>query len=575
MDQSAGSIGNLTQVGATAMGASETSVGQAARPPAGPLPASFPPGAGAPPPKTLQVPMARAVAIATEHFENARRAQAESVCLQILAVDPEQPDALHICGAIAHLAGKHGIALALMEKVARLQPGNAHVLYNLGVVYAALQRDTQAATCFREALQRMPHHRGALQSLGNLALGSDQFVEAQRCYEGALLRAPRDAILHLSLAMVFNAQRQLERAGWFFQRALELAPDNPRIGWESSQYYLLMGEFERGWRSYESRFPAGNECKVWHYPFAYPRWNGQSLAGKHILVHGEQGLGDEIMFLSLVPELLEEGARVTLAGQPHLVPLWRQTFPQCRSYAQARINDDAWTRSPPPWLNELGPVDYQVPCGSLALLRRSDAQDFARQRPYVRPDPEKAAVWRARLDAHFGARSSGRMRVGLVWAGNPSPKLRVARRKDEKRSLALREFAALADVSGVDWVSLQTWEAARQIQEAPPELAIFDVATHLKDFGETAALIQNLDLVISVDTSVCHLAGAMGKPVWILLPFIGEWRWGLDAQRSLWWPSARLFRQERPGDWADVLVRVRRALLADHTNERLSANTIA
>lgn len=570
MDQSAGSAGSIAQVSTTTY---ETPVGQTASPPAGPLPASFPPGASASPPMTLQVPMARAVALATEHFENGRRAQAESVCLQILAVDPEQPDALHICGAIAHLAGKHGIALALMEKAARLQPGNAHVLYNLGVVCAALHRDTSAAACFRQALQIMPHHRGALQSLGNLALGSDQYVEAQRCYEGALVRAPRDAILHLSLAMVFNAQRQLERAGWFFQRALELAPDNPRIGWEASQYYLLMGEFERGWRLYESRFPAGNECKVWHYPFPYPRWNGEPLAGKHVLVHGEQGLGDEIMFLSLVPELLAEGAQVTLAGQPHLEPLWRETFPQCRSYAQARVNDDAWTRSPPSWLAELGQIDYQIPCGSLALLRRSQAQDFTRQRPYVRPNPEKSAIWRARLDEHFGVPSSQRLRVGLVWAGNPSPKLRVARRKDEKRSLALREFAALCDVTGVEWVSLQTWEAARQIQEAPPQMAIFDVAPHLKDFGETAALIENLDLVISVDTSVCHLAGAMGKPVWILLPFIGEWRWGLDEQRSLWWPSARLFRQQRPGDWSEVLARVRHALLSEQVAERPFAKT--
>jgi len=336
-----------------------------------------------------------------------------------------------------------------------------------------------------------------------------------------------------------------------------------RIRWEAAMVYLLVGDFERGWAFYEARFPAGNDCKVWQYPFPFPRWQGESLAGKHLLVHGEQGLGDEMMFLSIVPELIEEGARVTLVGQPHLHELWRDALPQCRAYVQLRANEDAWTRIEPYWIGELADVDYQIPFGSLALIRRRSAADFARQRPYIKANPAKSADWAAWLDTRLGPRKSARgerLRIGLVWAGNPAPHNVIANRKDAKRSLPLSEFYRLGEIPGVDWVSLQTWQAADQVRQAPPQFPLLDCSERLTDFAQTAALVDNLDMVISVDTSVCHLSGAMGKPVWILLPHMGEWRWGLDPERSLWWPTARLFRQARAGDWTGVVDRVGAAL---------------
>lgn len=526
----------------------------------GALPSGLPPGPQTTPgPALLSVSVEQAVAIATEHFEAGRRAEAEGVCLQILAVEPEQSDALHICGALAHLAGKHGIALPLLEKAARLQPGNAQIQYNLGVVFSALRMHPQAAQCYRNTLGLQASHLNALQNLGNIYLEHEQFTEAQRCYEAALPLAPRNAVVYLALGLLFNAQRQVQRARWLFERALELEPDNARIQWEAAQVFLLLGDFERGWQYYEARFPAGNDCKVWHYPFPFPRWQGEPLAGKHLLVHGEQGLGDEMMFLSIVPELLAEGARVSLVGQPHLHQLWRDALPECPAYVQLRANEDAWTRIEPDWLPQLGAVDYQIPFGSLALLRRRSLADFERQRPYITPDPVKVADWADWL-AQQRAAPGQRLRVGLVWAGNPAPGNIVANRKDAKRSLALAEFFRLAALPGVDWISLQTWQAAEQVRAAPPEFPLLDCSDRLTDFSQTAALVANLDLVISVDTSVCHLSAAIGKPVWILLPFVGEWRWGLDPERAHWWPTARLFRQDSPGDWGGVVTRVGAAL---------------
>lgn len=527
----------------------------------GDLPADFPPGPQTTPQRALlSVSVAQAVQIATQYFEAGNRPEAESICLQILTAQPEQPDALHICGALAHLAGKHGIALPLLEKAARLQPDNAQIQYNLGVVFNALRMLDAAAPCYRRALALQPQHLNALQNLGNLALETEDFVEAQRCYEAALPLAPHSAVLHLSLGLMFNAQRQIERARPFFEQALALDPGNVRIQWEAAQFMLLSGDFERGWQLYESRFPAGDDCRVWQYPFPFPRWRGEPLAGKHLLVHGEQGLGDEIMFLSIVPELLAEGARVSIVGQSHLHALWREALPQCDSYVQVRANEDAWTKITPEWLPQLGQVDYQISFGSLGLIRRRQARDFGRQRPYIKVDPKRSAEWGAWLDERLGPRSTARLRVGLVWAGNPAPTNLSANRKDAKRSLALAEFLALQDLDQVDWVSLQTWQAAAQVRAMPPSFRLLDCAERLTDFSQTAALVDQLDLVISVDTSVCHLSAAMGKPVWVLLPFIGEWRWGLDAQRCLWWPTARLFRQTAPGDWGNVVMRVGAAL---------------
>jgi tetratricopeptide (TPR) repeat protein len=301
-------------------------------------------------PQVQQVTVEQAVALAVEHFQAGRRAEAEAVCLQILEQQPEQPDALHVAGSLAHLERKNGYALALLEKSVRLNSSNPQSQYNLGVVYGALQKMDQAAERYRAAITLDPNHVSALMNLGNIAMEREVFEEARSCYETAVRVQPDNANLHLAMALMFFAQRRVDEARPYFQRALDLDPNSHRIRWEASHWCLLKGDFVNGWTLYESRFPSGHECKVWHYPYPYPLWRGEPLAGKNVLVHGEQGLGDEIMFFSIVPELLAEGAIVTLVGQPHMTQLWKDSFPQCRVYPQLRANQDAWTREPLPWM---------------------------------------------------------------------------------------------------------------------------------------------------------------------------------------------------------------------------------
>jgi hypothetical protein len=176
--------------------------------------------------------------------------------------------------------------------------------------------------------------------------------------------------------------------------------------------------------------------------------------------------------------------------------------------------------------------------------------------------PEDAAQWDRHLTERIGRAHPLRHRIGLVWAGNPAHNNMIANRKDARRSIGLEPLTKLADLPGIDWVSLQTWEAAQQVRDIASRMTILDCSARLKSFADTAALVANLDAVISVDTSVCHLASAMGKPVFLLLPHGGEWRWGLDPKRSLWWPTVRLFRQPKPWDWASVVRELRVELLA-------------
>jgi Glycosyltransferase family 9 (heptosyltransferase) len=225
-------------------------------------------------------------------------------------------------------------------------------------------------------------------------------------------------------------------------------------------------------------------------------------------------------------------------------------------HEQLRADEDAWTHRPVPWLNTTAPIHYQIPFGSLPRLLRASAERFAPARSYLQADPAKSRVWAGKL-GHLHQR-----RVGLCWAANPAIQDAVAARRSRKKSLTLATLAPLTAAAGIDFVSLQTWEAARQVADAAPETRtrILDVSASLQDFSDTAALMMNLDLVITVDTSVAHLAGALGKPVWILLPWQADWRWHDTGDASEWYPQARLFRQPTLGDWASVVRAVGKAL---------------
>ncbi len=496
-----------------------------------------------------------AVQLAVSHLQSGNRAEVEALCLKILEVEPENPDALHLTGVLAHLAGKQGIALALIEKAVRCAPGQAQFHYNLGVVLGALRRSAEAVASYREAAHLEPQHPSAWLNLGNALLEDDRIDEAVQSYRQHLAVRPQDAAATLALAIALYSARQFDEAAPMYERSVALAPDDARTHWEYAHLLLMCRDYARGWEEYEYRFAAAGS-NVWNYPYPFERWNGEPLVGKTIILHGEQGLGDEIMFASLYGEMIAQAGHVIICCQPHLAALFRTSFPRATVHEQLRADEDAWTRRPVPWLNTTAPIHYQIPFGSLPRLLRRGAEGFADPQAYLVADPAKSRVWAGKL-GHLRQH-----RVGLCWAANPAIQDAVAARRSRKKSLTLATLEPLLATSGIDFVSLQTWEAARQVADAAPgtRARILDVSASLQDFSDTAALMMNLDLVITVDTSVAHLAGALGKPVWILLPWQADWRWHDSGDSSEWYPRARLFRQPALGDWASVVRAVGKAL---------------
>lgn len=518
----------------------------------------IPPAAAPAVASSTVVSIADAVQLALSQFQAGHRAEVEALCLKIMEVEPEHPDALHLTGVLAHLAGKQGIALALIEKAVRINPSHAQFQYNLGVVYGVLRRTDAALAAYREAARLDPAHVSAWLNLGNALLEVDRLDEAIDAYQQHLKVKPHDAAATLALAIALYSARRFDMARTPYENSVALASADARAHWEYAHWLLMTRDFARGWEEYEYRFAALGS-NVWNYPYPFPRWEGEALAGKTIILHGEQGLGDEIMFASIYLEVMTQARHVIICCQPHLAALFRSSFPGATIHDQLRADEDAWTRRPVPWLNITAPIHYQIPFGSLARLRRRSSASFPQHTGYLKADAAKVAVWAGKL-GHLSGK-----RVGLCWAANPAMQDAVAARRSRKKSLTLQVLEPLLDateVTGAHFVSLQTWEAARQVAGAAPatRMRVLDVSADLQDFSDTAALMMNLDLIITVDTSVAHLAGALGRPVWILLPWQADWRWHDTGETAEWYPSARLYRQPAIDDWDAVVNQAKKDL---------------
>ncbi len=312
-----------------------------------------------------------------------------------------------------------------------------------------------------------------------------------------------------------------------------------------------MGRFEAGWRLYEWRKKLDKPASSRVYP--QPEWLGvEDIAGKTLFLHWEQGLGDTIQFCRYARLAEARGARVIMEVQQPLYRLLRQISPTIQIIGQGE---------------KPAAFDYHCPLLSLPLAFRTTLETIPAAVPYLHADPDRAARWRHRLAALPGHK------VGLVWAGDPN-KSRIPNRvinMDQRRSITLAHFSRLAEVVGVSFVSLQKGEAAAQARTPPEGMVLHDWTDELHDFADTAALVEALDLVISVDTSVVHLTGALGKPVWMLNRYDQCWRWLLDRIDSPWYPTARLFRQQSPGDWHGVIRAVAAALRAETAQMRPEA----
>lgn len=513
----------------------------------------------------------RLLADAMQRHREGRLAEAAELYRRVLALQPKHPDALHLLGLLEHARGAHADSLKLIERAIAINARIAAFHTARGMVLAALGRGEAALQALARALSLEPRNPEALNTLGNLRLSMGDAVAAEESYRQALDARPQYAEALSNLGSALRAQGRLadaeaalleairlrpsyatalanlglvlqEQARWvealaMYDRALAADSRHPAAHGNRSMLLLLLGRLEEGFAEYEWRWRMPDFATP-RRDFPQPAWNGSRLAGETLLVHAEQGLGSAIQFVRYVKPISDKtGARVILECQPPLLRLFRQSVAGWgEPIAEVVVKGEA-----------LPPFDRQVPLMSLPHLLGTTLSTIPVTIPYLRADDGDIAVWQARLT------SARRPRIGLVWAGNRRHE------NDHNRSLPANRLVPLVSCLEAAFFSLQ-------VPVSPFDLACFpagrvvDLAPHLADFADTAAALAALDLVITVDTAAAHLAGALGRPAWLLLPFVPEWRWLLDREDSPWYPSLRLFRQRYPGDWDEVIERVAVAL---------------
>jgi tetratricopeptide (TPR) repeat protein len=457
-----------------------------------------------------------------------RLAEAEASYREALRLRPDFPNVHNNLGNTLRDLNRLAEAEASYRKAVRLRPDYPDFHNNLGVALYDLGSLAEAEASYREALRIRPDSPTVHNNLGNTLRDLNRLVEAEASYREALRLRPDSPDVHNNLGNTFRDLNRLAEAEASYREAVRLRPDHSEAHTNLALALLLTGQFEEGWEEYEWRPSRSDQS------FLPPLWRGEAIGDRVILLRAEQGLGDTLQFCRYVP-LVAAAGRTILEVQAPLVRLLSGLDGITVMVAQGDM---------------LPSFDLHCPLLSLPRVLGTTLDTIPATTPYLIADPALAADWRKRLTDVDG------LRVGLVWAGGQQ----LAPAIDRRRSIALDSLAPLGEVSGVSLVSLQKSELKAQDTHPPRGLMLLDFTADLHDFADTAALIDGLDLVISVDTAVAHLAGALGKPVWLLNRFDTCWRWLLNRDDSPWYPTMRQFRQPRPGDWNSVICGVRDAL---------------
>jgi tetratricopeptide (TPR) repeat protein len=497
--------------------------------------------------------------LALRHHQSGNLQEAELLYRQILDADPSHSGAYLFLGAIAHQSGRlenalelvrHAIALnpydpayhynfgnILTEQGRReeavvsyqealaLNPRYARAHSNLGFVFLALEKRHEALDCFREALRIDPQLEEAHCNMGLALADLGKLDEAGVCFGHALQLQPDDAGIHLNLGYVLATQGKGAEAKEHYDRALHLPPERAKSRWNRSLLRLIQGDLDRGWADYEQRWAVPGIIKR-HGD--RPRWDGMPFSGQTLLLYAEQGLGDTFQFIRYAPLVKQRGGTVLFECQPTLL----------HALASVPGVDEIFARGA-----SLPRFDLQAPLLSLPGIFGTTLDTIPATVPYLIADQARIETWRNRLAGLQG------FRVGISWQGGTD------QRNDCLRSVPLACFAAMARLPGVRLVSLQKGHGTQDLRSMAEELPILDLGEQLdadSAFTDTAAIMKHVDLIVTVDTAVTHLAGALGVPVWTVLAYMPDWRWLLERSDSPWYPTMRLFRQKQPGDWQAV-----------------------
>jgi len=430
-------------------------------------------------------------------------------------------------------------AIQCFSSAAALRPQDAETLNNLGIAWKEGGRLDLAVAAYRRAIEARPDFAIPWFNCGNAHREDNRLVEAADCYEEARRRDPGNLQILVNLAVTLKHLRRLDEAADCLNEVLERSPELPAARFDRSLILLLRGELETGWDEYEWRLrqePISAPC-------GSQRWDGTALNGRSILVLSEQGIGDEVMFGSCLPQLAQEASRCVFQCDPRLLPLVSRSLPGITAVAKTTAatvpSDTAY--------------DVHEFLGSLPRRFRRTLGDFPRQAAYLRPDPGRVAEWRSKL-----ARLGGTLKVGISWRGGKD------RETQRQRSIPVEHWKPVVQVPGVRFVNLQYGPAAADAALFRERfgIALDDGADcdPVADLDGFAAKLAALDLVISVDNSTVHLAGALGRPVWTLLPFCSDWRWMLEGETTPWYPAMRLFRSRALDGWPELMLRTARLL---------------
>jgi tetratricopeptide (TPR) repeat protein len=426
---------------------------------------------------------------AAEHITAGDLAQAQSLLGTILDENARDPDGLHLMGLVGLKAGKFQAAASYIESAISLRPMDSRLYGNCGEAYRRYGNMDLAFQRLQRALELDPQNAGAWCNYGSLCREIGRIDDAIAAYRKAVALDSKNANAHYNLGLAL----------------------------------LVSGSFIEGWKEYEYRWEA-----LPHLPQRnnlQPRWSGQSLAQRTLLVSFEQGLGDILQFVRYLPIFIRQGARVILECPRELHRLFR-----CLDGIQCILPSD-----PPP------AFDYHIPLLSIPAVFGATEETIPREVPYLRAPIEISHMWHKRLSEHAASR-----RIGICWAGNPHHV------NDRNRSCRLSVLAPLGRIEGAIFYSLQKGKAAEQSRYPIANMKILDFSAELQDFADTAGLVENLDLVVTVDTAIAHLAGALGKPVWMLTPFDPDWRWLLHRSDSPWYPTMKIIRQTSRRSWNSI-----------------------
>jgi len=452
-----------------------------------------------------------------------------------IALNPDVAEFHNELGIVLEQLERTDEAEACFERAVTLAPDNAEARCNLGAILYNREQLGDAADCFRRAIELNPQFAVAHMNLGSVNKYQDRYHEAIACFERALEVASDLIPAHLNRGVALKDLGRVDEAIAAYNDGLQLKPDDPELLLHRGLARLIAGDYAAGWIDYEARWDYQSPRRE----FPQPVWDGSPLAGRGILVYAEQGLGDEVMFASCLPQVIKQSRACVIEVDPRLVNLFARSFPEAEVIA--RPVDQV--------IENRERLDCQIAMGSLPLHLRKSEGDFPRRAGYLMPDPDRLNFWQARW-SELGNGPT----VGIAWQGGNHPELR------RRRSTMLTAWAEVLKLPGVQFVSLQHGDCADDIAQCEQTLGVqihqIDDGEPSSDLDEFAAQIAALDLVITIDNSTAHLAGALGVSVWNLLPFAGNWRWLLHRKQTPWYQSMRLFRQPEPGDWSAVFMRV-------------------